>query len=254
MVRQDLRPLIAAPPSQPDFGTLCARRAARARELAERHAATRQVLEFYAEIAAFQARISTESPLDSRADLVDLVIRIAPDPLQAAARCFDAPASELALEAYRRGEDTESPRSFFARILLGPVAAAGDMDAATGGDPIDRCPRCGQAPQVCCSRTSGDGTALSLACSLCLAEWGFPRTRCAACGQGNDAELAWYGTDELPHLQVRACEICKRYLHVVNMVAEPHAVPDVDEIAALPLDLWASEHGYRKLRPNLVGV
>ena len=239
---------------QEEFGALCHRREARARSLAARYAATRQVLEFYAEIAAFQASVSIESPLDSRAELVDLVLRIAPDPLQAAARCFDEPASQLALAAYWHGDDTESPSSFFARVLLGPAAAAGNVSGDDDSHPTDRCPRCGQPPQVCCSRSSGDGTALSLTCSLCLAEWSLPRTRCAACGQNDDSQLAWYGTDELPHLQVRACESCDRYLHVVNMVADPHAVADVDEIAALPLDLWASERGYRKLRPNLVGL
>ncbi len=225
--------------------------------LAESHPATRQALEFYAEIAAFQAGVSTATPLDSRAGLVNLVIRIAPDPLKAAARCFDAAAGEIALEAYRQTEDTESPRSFFARVLLGPAAAAGTGNSsasAATGDSVDHCPRCGHAPQVCCSRTHGDGTALSLICSLCLAEWEFPRARCAACGQTDDTQLAWYGTDKLPQLQVRACLSCNRYLHVVSLAADPRAVADVDEIAALPLDLWASERGYHKLRPNLVGI
>jgi formate dehydrogenase maturation protein FdhE len=27
----------------------------------------------------------------------------------------------------------------------------------------------------------------------------------------------------------------------------------VDEIATAPLDLWAVEHGYRKIQPNLMG-
>ena len=259
-------PLIASLPAQPDFGALCARREARARELAERHPATRQALEFYAEIAAFQACVSTESPLESRADLVDLVLRIAPDPLAAAARDLDPAAGEIALSAYRRGVDTESPQSFFARVLLGPAAAAGvfdlveaaesphDRSGSASGGSSDTCPRCGHAPQACCSRTSGDGTALSLSCSLCLAEWDFPRARCAACGGDDDSRLAWYGTDDLPQLQVRACDSCHRYLHTVSMVADAHAVPDVDEIAALPLDVWASERGYRKLRPNLVGL
>ncbi len=251
-------PLTAPPPEQPDFGSLCVRREARARALAESHPAARQALEFYADIAAFQARVSAAAPAESRSDLVELIAQIAPAPLRHAARRFDAAECELAFEAHRRGDDIESPRSFFARVLLGPAAAVGAAGCkhrdANPGVSVDTCPRCGQAPQVGCLRTSSDGTALSLICSLCLAEWTFPRVRCPACSQADDGRLAWYGTDDLAQLQVRACESCNRYLHVVSLVADPRAVADVDEIVALPLDLWASEQGYRKLRPNLVGI
>ena len=35
---------------------------------------------------------------------------------------------------------------------------------------------------------------------------------------------------------------------------DPAAIPEVDELAGLPLDLWAVENGYHKLQPNLAGV
>jgi formate dehydrogenase maturation protein FdhE len=41
---------------------------------------------------------------------------------------------------------------------------------------------------------------------------------------------------------------------VIRLAKAPDAVPDVDEIAALALDVWAQEHGYRKLVRNLIGV
>jgi formate dehydrogenase maturation protein FdhE len=28
----------------------------------------------------------------------------------------------------------------------------------------------------------------------------------------------------------------------------------VDELAIIPLDLWATEHGYQKIHPNLMGI
>jgi formate dehydrogenase maturation protein FdhE len=28
----------------------------------------------------------------------------------------------------------------------------------------------------------------------------------------------------------------------------------VDELASIPLDLWAQEHGYAKLHPNMFGM
>jgi len=32
------------------------------------------------------------------------------------------------------------------------------------------------------------------------------------------------------------------------------AIPVVDELATIPLDLWAREHGYQKLQMNLLGT
>ena len=257
MVLEDVQTLSTPWPGEFDFTTLCAHRERRARILADGQTATRQALEFYAAIAAFQARVCTVAPLDSRADLVELVARIAPDPLRATARQIDAATVELAVAAYGSGEDTESLRSFFARVLLGPAAAAGHINTSSAplqGAAVDSCPLCNHAPQVGCLRESGDGTTLSLICSLCLSEWGFPRSRCPACGKTDEAQLGWYGTDEHPQLQVRACYGCQRYLHVVSVAVDPDAIPDVDEVSGLPLDLWAREQGYRKLRPNLVGI
>jgi FdhE protein len=53
---------------------------------------------------------------------------------------------------------------------------------------------------------------------------------------------------------VRTCESCRRYLHLVRLDVEPEAIPEVDEMAALSLDVWARERGYEKIFPNLVGI
>jgi FdhE protein len=53
---------------------------------------------------------------------------------------------------------------------------------------------------------------------------------------------------------VLACETCKAYLLVVDLSRDPAAIPEVDELAGLSLDIWAAENGYRKLQPNLAGV
>jgi formate dehydrogenase maturation protein FdhE len=38
------------------------------------------------------------------------------------------------------------------------------------------------------------------------------------------------------------------------MTKDGNAVPVVDELATISLNLWASENKYHKLRPNLFGV
>ena len=58
----------------------------------------------------------------------------------------------------------------------------------------------------------------------------------------------------LPHLRAEACESCRRYLITVDLRREPPAVPVVDELAALPIDLYMQERGFSKIAPNLMGV
>jgi formate dehydrogenase maturation protein FdhE len=40
----------------------------------------------------------------------------------------------------------------------------------------------------------------------------------------------------------------------VDLTKNGHAVPVVDELATIPLNLWAQEHGYTKVQPNLLGI
>ena len=103
-------------------------------------------------------------------------------------------------------------------------------------------------------RLEGDGMAFTLSCSLCFGEWLYPREGCPSCGDTGDARLVHYHAPELEHLEVRACDRCHVYLNVIRLADAPDAVPDADEIAALPLDVWAQERGYRKLVRNLIGA
>jgi hypothetical protein len=57
-----------------------------------------------------------------------------------------------------------------------------------------------------------------------------------------------------PQLRFEACGHCKRYLIDVDLGRDPLAVPEVDELTALPLDLYAAEQGFSKITPNLMGV
>jgi FdhE protein len=91
-------------------------------------------------------------------------------------------------------------------------------------------------------------------CSLCATEWNYGRILCPACGEGSETRLAIYIAEELPHMRVEACDACHVYIKTVDLTKNGHAVPVVDEIAAVPLDLWAHEKGYKKLQPNLLGM
>jgi formate dehydrogenase maturation protein FdhE len=278
-----------------DFQALAVARAARARALAGRYPASSEALLFYAEIVSLQGRLAGSLPprqaagdgfaldtlLPGRQALVELVREKGPEKLREQARFYDETACRESLRSYFNGEDTTSPRSFFARVLLQPAmfawatAVAGfDAEAAgasllrirngelAAGSPLPGeasrsaaiCPRCGHAPQAGCLRPQGDGAALALVCSLCLHEWPFARVRCPACGSADHHKIGYYSTPGFEHLEVQVCESCQAYLHLVDVAKENGAIADVDELAALPLDLWALENGYWKVRPNLAGI
>ena len=141
---------------------------------------------------------------------------------------------------------------FFARALLQALPAG--RPTSPSGEASSRCPRCQHPPQVGCLRQRDEGQALELVCSLCLEPWPFQRLRCPACSESDQARLAQFWTPEFEHLRLYACESCRGYLPVVDLNRDPEAIPEVDELAGLPLDLWAREQGYRKLYPNLAGV
>jgi Protein involved in formate dehydrogenase formation len=116
------------------------------------------------------------------------------------------------------------------------------------------CPLCGGKPIVGVLRSEGDGAKKSLICMLCAHEWGFRRVYCPACGEEREPQMAFYSAPEIAHVRVDVCDTCHMYLKSIDLTKTGLAVPVVDELATLPLDLWAHEHGYAKLQINLLGT
>ena len=81
-----------------------------------------------------------------------------------------------------------------------------------------------------------------------------PESRCPGCDESSEARLPSFSAPEFLHLRLQACDTCRAYLPMVDMARDPLAVPEVDELAGLPLDIWAAEQGYHKLQPNLAGI
>jgi hypothetical protein len=116
------------------------------------------------------------------------------------------------------------------------------------------CPLCGGKPFVGVLRSEGDGAKKSLICMLCAHEWGFRRVYCPACGEEREPQMAFYSAPEIAHVRVDVCDTCHTYLKSIDLTKTGLAVPVVDELATIPLDLWAREHGYEKLQINLLGT
>ena len=115
------------------------------------------------------------------------------------------------------------------------------------------CPICGGRPQAAVLRPEGDGGKRFLLCSFCLTEWEFRRILCPTCGEENHQKLPRYSADALDGIRVEACDTCQFYLKSIDLTVDGLAIPPVDEVATVTLDLWAIEHGYKKGQPNLMG-
>lgn len=226
-------------------------RAARARVLAERYVASKEILLFYASLAEWQGEVARkvgtlQALTEFLPSLCDLVCQTGPAALIQAAQDFLPNGARNLVEEYWDLNSPAPPLDFFARALLQPYA--GTLPAVTP------CPWCTQAPQVGCLRPQGEGLALDLVCSLCLRSRSFARARCPGCDESAEDRLLSFSAPDFVHLRLQACETCQAYLPLVDLSRDPQAVPEVDELAGLPLDLWAQDQGYHKLQPNLAGI
>jgi len=181
----------------PDLWNL---RAARARLLAERYGASREILVFYAGLAELQGRmaerVKTLAGLEEfLPSLLDLVLRTGPATLGEAARALDANAGRVLLEEYWERRARHSPANFFARALLQPYAAT--------LTPGQECRWCQAPPQVGRLRPQGEGLALDLVCALCLRCRPFPRARCPGCDESAEANLSNLSAPDFPQLRLQ---------------------------------------------------
>jgi len=196
---------------------------------------------------------------------------IAPPPLAESAAELSAAGGarweEVLDEFWRAGPDAaETPltpaEALIAWAFLQPYAehladhterpAGTDIPEVQGTPPV--CPLCSGKPQVGVLRPLGDGAKRSLICSLCATEWDFRRIVCPACGEEEVDKLPVYVAEELKHVRVEACDTCRHYIKTIDLTKDGLAVPVVDELAAIPLSLWAAENRYDKLSPNLLGI
>ena len=247
----------------------------RARDLGARFDFAQQALGLYIALVDAQERAFERARADrpGREDLAAYVVRVAlPGVMEAAVAAgtetlreatllrFHEADLEGLIEAWLDGDETSGTDVFLARASTQPILEAlPDLAAELRqADASDRsCPRCGGLPQLAVFGENGEALLTSprkLVCSRCANEWVMSRMTCAACGETSGAKMPILSdVDLFPHLRIDACEICRRYLLTVDLRKDPHAVPIVDELAALPLDLVAAERGYTKIARNLMG-
>jgi len=260
----------------------------RAERLSAQHAFAAEFLNFYKHVAAFQktlhANIASSSETKSSGarpaeirDPLDLTVLLphfrgflstvkqhAPAALRQAAHQMSLLPSDswiASLEAYRENAGKHDQQigafaQFLSRAFLQPYAEF--RAALTPKPPVATtmrvCPLCGARPLLGVLRPEGDSGKRFLLCTFCSQEWEFRRIFCSTCGEEEEGKLPVYVAEQLPHIRVEACDTCKFFLRTVDLTKDGHAVALVDDLAAIPLTLWAHEHGYSRLQPNLLGT
>ena len=257
------------------------RRRRRARQLLERHSFAAQLLHLYSALLdvqerAFLAALNDPPPPATLAhhvsrhvlrDVADATFAAGPPALADAVRARLREGDPTGLvSAWLAGAAQPPVDRYLARAATSPLlealgpAAAG---ACTGPEREEhaedrRCPRCGGLPQVSSLTESGEALVSGprmLLCCRCGESWIHQRMTCAGCGEQTTAKLPIFADAErLPHLRADACQTCHRYVITVDLRREPEAVPVVDELVALPLDLYVQERGFAKIVPNLMAI
>lgn len=218
--------------------------------------------------------------------VVELSVASGPPALSASVlEKFHEADFEAIIGRWLRGGELSSIERYLARAAAAPVLEALGKNAAEvceGPQDELHCPNCGGLPQLGYFAASSEDLVTAhryLECSRCATAWAYPRMTCASCGESDTARLLVYaeiGTSQaelsgnvvkqaaagtqtppqsayFPHVRIDGCESCSHYLLTIDLERDGRAVPVVDEIASIPLDLYAKEHGMSKIVPNVMG-
>jgi FdhE protein len=260
----------------------------RADELTSAHPFAAEALRFYKGIATFQkelyanvdaargngSRKKLAALFDENLDLPLLLPKFqeflssvgdfSPQPVaesaanlkkQSSAHCRDLLNGRWRTASDSHPVSSES-ETLLAWIFLQPYAEclADRSEHKPGNDALAFCPFCGGKPLAGVLRPEGDGSKRFLICALCATEWPFRRILCPGCGEESVDKLAVYTANDFSNVRVEGCDSCQSYIKTVDLTKNGRAVPVVDELATIPLNLWADEHGYVKLKTNLLGI
>jgi FdhE protein len=260
----------------------------RAEFLASKYSSARQLLVFYGHVARFQRDLYERLPnlrrkhvtvlaggtlrselnlpalLEPFEQLLLLIESQGPGPLSEHSRAIrmrgDADWQNALAEFWKKGllepESTQPLTEFLARAFLQPYAeflASAELPPSLPMT-VCRCPRCDSLPLLGVLRPEGEGGKRFLKCSFCSHEWDFRRILCAHCGEEREQKLPVYVAEQFPHLRMECCESCKHFLRTIDLTKDGNAVPIVEDLATIPLSLWAQENGYTRIQGNLLGT
>jgi Protein involved in formate dehydrogenase formation len=156
------------------------------------------------------------------------------------------------------GGERGAAEDYLSRALLRPyVEVLARLRLAPDRPHVPgRCPFCGGSPWIAARRSEShaDGARRTLGCALCGGEWLFDRIRCPACSEGDAAKLPSFRSETHPAARIESCETCRRYVKSIDLTMDGRAIPEVDDLLSLSMDLWAVGEGFARIEPGLAGV
>jgi FdhE protein len=215
----------------------------------------------------FAAQDQLLDEIDGVVHALDASARVLPEPLAAAGRELtrrDPSARSELLSTWLDDPSLLDPRLGFwvgagCAPILETAAAAATLPPREQWNGA-ACPVCGGPPQASViAEQSGEfmaGSPRWLVCSRCATWWPFARAVCPTCGEDDSRRLAAYAVEDLEPARIDACDTCRAYIKSFDLrrPGGRDAVPLVDDVATLALDLWAHEQGLHRRARSLAGV
>jgi hypothetical protein len=252
------------------------RRAARAGALADESSVARAPLEFAVGLFRAQGALAA-AVLDAHrtrplcgdvaddigayagalTDVLDFAMKHGPPLLRDLARERRAEDPRARLSTFWR-QGGSGREDYLSRALLRPYAEVLSSRGITPSRPAAAggCPVCKGFPAIAWRATGAesDGAQSFLGCAQCGHEWPSGRIRCAACGEEDPAKLSAFQSDRHPTVRIETCATCRTYVKSIDLTIDARAVPEVDELLSLSMDVWAADQGYVRLEPGLAGI
>ena len=253
------------------------RRALRADALARQSPTARAPLEFAAGLYRAQQSMAIaieaaaarrglvgrlDQDLDGFAGATEVLLRFAadhaPPALSEAARNSAVEDLRVRLGAWW-SDGGSGGDDYLARALLRPYAEvlrALDLAPARPPAAAGACAFCGGLPWIAWRVASGsnEGAQRFLGCALCGKEWSAGRIRCPSCAEEQPDKLASFQSERHPTVRIETCANCRAYVKSIDLTLDARAIPEVDDLLSLSMDLWAAEEGYARIEPGLAGL
>ncbi len=228
---------------------------------------SQQILEFYREILRFQLQLYVSSKnenwhenIKKFYDLLELCVDSPSAKLSEVAQSLlkEPPANiQRMINNFLKEKMAKDEERFFFISFLNPfLSKKAEKDINHRDDwNKSKCPVCGfRAVVSYISDTEEVQGGRFLVCQVCNSEWLYNRTTCVKCGNNDDDRIHHFFDQSIPYIQLQACESCGTYIKIVDMRMDGLAVPLLEDIASVALDLWAKEHLYEKYEKNIFGL
>ena len=154
--------------------------------------------------------------------------------------------------------DAQSRDDYLSRALLRPyvevLAGLGitpDRPRPAGTLSVLRRASLDRGPPV---GIGGGRGGAALGCSLCGGEWPFAPYPLPLLPQEDPEKLPSFRSETHPTVRIEGCEACHGYVKSIDLTLDGRAIPEVDDLVSLGMDLWAAREGFTRIEPGLAGI